>query len=57
MDFWKMAFDYKWVTADQLKGAVKTDTNPFGEITPDEYKIITGMDFVIVTENITTPTV
>jgi hypothetical protein len=44
--FWKMAFDYKWVNTTNLKGAVKTDTNLFGEITPDEYKMITGQDYV-----------
>lgn len=44
--FWKLAYEQKWVTAEQLKGAVKTDTNPFGEITPQEYKAITGIDFI-----------
>lgn len=47
MSFWKLAYDMNWVTAEQLKGAVITETNPFGEITPEEYKIITGIDFVI----------
>ena len=45
--FWKMAFDYKWVTSEQLKGAVKTDTNLFGEITAEEYKTITTIDYVM----------
>lgn len=44
-DFWKMAFGYGWVDAAQLKGAVITDTNKFGEITIDQYKEITGIDF------------
>ncbi|WP_411680485.1 XkdX family protein [Clostridium thailandense] len=44
--FWKMAFDYKWVDAISLKGAVKTDINIFGEITANEYKQITGIDYV-----------
>jgi hypothetical protein len=44
--FWKMAFDYNWVDASALKGAVKTEVNQFGEITPDEYKTITGQDYV-----------
>lgn len=43
--FWKMAFDYQWCTAEQLKGAVLTDTNKFGEITTDEYKTITTIDY------------
>ncbi|MDP4095481.1 XkdX family protein [Paenibacillus sp. P96] len=45
MMFWQMAFVWGWVDADSLKGAVKTDVNPYGEITPDEYKTITGVDF------------
>ena len=45
MEFWKMAFDYGWVTAEQLKGAVITDTNKDGEITPEQYKEITGIYF------------
>lgn len=49
MAFWSLAFKCKWVTADQLKFAVKTETSPFGEITPEEFKVITGEDFIIVT--------
>ncbi|MGG3012311.1 XkdX family protein [Brevibacillus parabrevis] len=45
MAFWNLAYKYKWVTIDQLRLAVKTDTNPFGEITPEEFKQITGQDF------------
>ncbi|WP_411710918.1 XkdX family protein [Lysinibacillus capsici] len=45
MQFWQIAFMYKWVTAAQLRLAVKTDANPFGEITPKQYKEITGQDF------------
>ncbi|EDK33943.1 hypothetical protein [Clostridium kluyveri] len=44
--FWQMAFNYKWVDATALKIAVKTDTNLFGEITQDEYKQITNIDYV-----------
>jgi hypothetical protein len=44
--FWQMAFNFKWVDATELKGAVKTDTQPFGEITSDEYKQITNVDFM-----------
>ena len=44
--FWKMAFDCNWIDAIGLKGAVKTDSNAYGEITVDEYKTITGIDFV-----------
>lgn len=45
MKFWALAFAMKWVTAEALKGAVRTDTNLFGEITPQEYKEITDIDF------------
>ncbi|QYK68254.1 XkdX family protein [Paenibacillus sp. S02] len=45
MTFWSLAFKWRWVTAEQLKGAVKTEGNQFGEISPEEYKTITGLDF------------
>jgi hypothetical protein len=45
MRFWTLAFNQRWVTAEQLKGAVKTETNRFGEISPEEYKTITGIEF------------
>lgn len=45
MNFWKMAYNLKWVTAEQLRLAVVTESNPFGEITPEQYKEITKLDF------------
>lgn len=45
MEFWQLAYTQKWVTAEQLRLAVKTETNPYGDITPEEFKIITGQDF------------
>ena len=51
MTFWKLAYDMGWIDRDKeiasqkLRLAVKTESNPFGEITPDEYKQITGKDF------------
>lgn len=45
MNFWRLAFNQKWVSAEELKGAVKTDDNRFGEITSDEYGEITGIEF------------
>lgn len=45
MNFWQIAFISRWVTAEQLRIAVKTDANPFGEITPEQYKEITKEDF------------
>ncbi|NGP57798.1 XkdX family protein [Paenibacillus thiaminolyticus] len=45
MTFWKLAFECKWIDAEGLRAAVKTESNPFGEISPEEYKQITGIDF------------
>ncbi|MCA1293112.1 XkdX family protein [Paenibacillus sp. alder61] len=45
MKFWTLAFENNWITAEALKGAVKTELNPFGEITPEEYKRITGDEY------------
>lgn len=45
MAFWSLAFKLKWIDADKLRLAVKTEANPYGEITKEEYKIITGQDF------------
>ena len=45
MQFWQIAFMCKWVTAAQLRLAVKTEANPFGEISPAEFKEITGQNF------------
>ncbi|WP_346891482.1 XkdX family protein [Clostridium sp. UBA3887] len=47
MKFWSLAFNMKWVTAEALRGAVETDINRFGEITPEEYTVITGIEFVV----------
>jgi hypothetical protein len=46
MDFWSLAYKLKWITKDQLRLAVKTEQNPFGEITVTQFKAITGDDFV-----------
>lgn len=45
MNFWRLAFNQIWVTAEELRGAVKTDLNRFGEITIAEYEEITGIEF------------
>ena len=45
MAFWKLAYNQKWVTAEQLRLAVITESNPYGEITPEQFKEITGKDF------------
>ncbi|MGG1444047.1 XkdX family protein [Brevibacillus laterosporus] len=45
MRFWSLAYRYNWITAEKLRLAVQTETNPFGEITPAEYEEITGIKF------------
>ncbi|GED35079.1 XkdX family protein [Brevibacillus centrosporus] len=45
MAFWNIAYKSKWVTIDQLRLAVKTESNPFGDITPEEFEQITGQEF------------
>ena len=45
MSFWKLAFNQGWVTAEALRIAVITETNRFGEITPEQYEEITGIEF------------
>lgn len=42
MSFWEIAYRNKLVTKEELKGAVITEDNPFGEITKEQYKEITG---------------
>lgn len=52
MSFWQMAYNLGWIdedkekAAEKLRLAVKTDTNQFGEISADEYKSITGKEFI-----------
>lgn len=45
MDFWKMAYDLSWIDIDVLRQAVITETNPFGDISKEQFKVITGEDF------------
>lgn len=47
MAFWSIAYKEGWCTIDQLRLAVKTETNPYGQITKAEFKAITGEDFDI----------
>lgn len=42
MEFWKMAYNFGWVTKEELKGTVITEQNPFGDITKEQYEEITG---------------
>ncbi|MBY0755015.1 XkdX family protein [Clostridium sardiniense] len=43
--FWKMAYDMECVGIEMLREAVKTEKNRYGDITPEEFKVITGEDF------------
>lgn len=45
-NFWKMAYDMKAIDIAKLRQAVETESNPFGEITEAEFKVITGVDFI-----------
>lgn len=45
MAFWQLAYNSKWVTIDQLRLAVKTEANPFGQISTDEFKQITNEEY------------
>lgn len=45
MDFLKLAWEYKWITLGELKTLVIIKATPWGQITPDEFKKITGQDF------------
>jgi len=45
MAFWKLAYDMKWVTLEQLRIVVRTEDNLSGEITSEQFKEITGQDF------------
>ena len=45
MDWWKIAYKNEWVTKEELRYAVKTPENPFGDITKEEFKMITDSEF------------
>ncbi|GAA0735774.1 XkdX family protein [Clostridium oceanicum] len=45
MSFWKMAYDMRAIGVDLLMQAVVCVENPFGEITPEEFKTICGQEF------------
>lgn len=49
MDFLQLAWEYKWITMDELRFLVITEEEPWGEITPEEFEIITGEKFLVQT--------
>lgn len=46
-EFWKMAYDMECVDIEMLKEAVITEKNKYGEITAEQFKEITGVEFSI----------
>lgn len=46
-NFWEMAFDMKAIDINTLRQAVKTTANPYGEISEDQFKEISGVDFEV----------
>ncbi|WP_317312269.1 hypothetical protein [Clostridium thermobutyricum] len=46
-NFWKMVYDMKAIDINTLRKAVKTTSNPFGEISEEQFKQITGVDFEV----------
>ena len=45
MEGWKMSFANDWGTEEELRWVVITPDNPFGHITKEEYKEITGVEY------------
>ncbi len=45
MEFYKMAWEFKWFTLEQLKFLTLTEKQPWGKITPEEFKEITGQEY------------
>ncbi len=45
MNFWVNAYKWGWADKELLKLVVKTEANPFGEITAEEYFDITGEEY------------
>ncbi|MCR8846504.1 XkdX family protein [Paenibacillus sp. SC116] len=46
MEFWKYAFDMNWINVEVLRKAVRTSNNPSGDITPEQYREITSIDYM-----------
>lgn len=45
MEFWRIAWNMKLVTEEQLREVVICEKNPFGCITKTEFNFITGIEF------------
>ena len=44
MEWWKMSFAKGWVNEEELRWVVITTDNPFGDITKEEFKMITDSE-------------
>lgn len=55
-NFWKMVYDMKAIDINTLRQAVKTTSNPYGEITEEQFKEISGVDFEVKETTITPQT-
>ncbi len=45
VDWWNMSYKKDWVTKEELRWVVITPENPFGDITKEQYKEITGAEY------------
>lgn len=44
--FWELSYNWKCVDIETLRNiVVKTEDNPFGEITPEEFTMITHEEY------------
>lgn len=46
MEFWRTCFNKGYLNAEFIRQAVITIENPYGDITPEQFKEITGEDFI-----------
>ncbi|WP_243283782.1 hypothetical protein [Clostridium thermobutyricum] len=54
-NFWKMVYDMKAIDINTLRQAVKTTSNPYGEITEEQFKEISGVDFEVKETTVNQP--
>ncbi|MGL5459150.1 MAG: hypothetical protein ACRDBY_05995 [Cetobacterium sp.] len=45
--FWKMAYGMGAIDISMLRQAVVTKENPYGDITEEQFKTISGQDFIV----------
>ena len=45
VDWWKGSYKNNWITEEELRWVVITPENPFGDITKEEFKMITDSEF------------